>query len=195
LGLGAGELAVILVGNDWRNKGVAALLDALDRLRELPVTLLIVTREDSSSWWELVTKRGLEHRVRCLPPRKDVEFYYSAADVYAGPSLQDSYAMPPAEAMACGLPTIVSASAGVSEIVTDGVDGLILKDPRDSAKLAEMIRRLYLDESLRTSLGEKAAETALQYTWDRNGSEIAEIFAGILRRKSGTAAQSVTQQQ
>ena len=68
--------------------------------------------------------KGARQWRTALPPRKDVEFYYAAADVYAGPSLQDSYAMPPAEAMACGLPVIVSASAGVSEIVTSGKDRL-----------------------------------------------------------------------
>lgn len=90
------------------------------------------------------------------PPRKDVEFCYAAADVYTGPSLQDSYAMPVAEAMACGLPVITSA-AGVSEIVTNGVDGLILEDPRDAAGLAAMIRRLHEDKKFRDRLGERSS--------------------------------------
>jgi glycosyltransferase involved in cell wall biosynthesis len=124
----------------------------------------------------------LENRVRFLPPRNDVEFYYAAADAYAGPSLQDSYAMPPAEAMACGLPVIVSATAGVSEIISDGKDGLILKDPRDSVTLAALISRLYEDVQFRERLGEKAAETARQYTWENNGRELAAIFDEALQR-------------
>ena len=65
--------------------------------------------------------------------------------------------MPPAEAMACGLPVIVSSAAGVSEIITDGTDGLILRDPKDATALSAMIRRLYEDEVFRTQLGERAA--------------------------------------
>jgi glycosyltransferase involved in cell wall biosynthesis len=181
------ELAIILVGNDWRNKGVPVLLEALEQLRELPIRLFVVSREDSSACWDLVKEKRLEDRVRFLAPRKDIEFYYAAADAYAGPSLQDSYAMPPAEAMACGLPVIVSAAAGVSEIITDGADGLILNDPRDARTLAAMIRRLHEDEAFRTRLGERAAATTRKYTWEHNGHELAAIFEDVLRRKAPTA--------
>src|SRR5579872_3422008 len=94
LELAPDRFAVILVGNDWRNKGVVVLLEALERLKELPIDLLIVSRENSSPWAALVKEKGLEKCVHLLPPRKDVEFYYAAADLYAGPSLQDSFAMP-----------------------------------------------------------------------------------------------------
>jgi glycosyltransferase involved in cell wall biosynthesis len=176
------QFAVILVGNDWRNKGVPVLLEALEQLRELPVQLFVVSREDSSACSALVKEKHLQNRVRFLPPRNDIEFYYAAADAYAGPSLQDSYAMPPAEAMACGLPVIVSATAGVSEIISDGKDGLILNDPRDSVGLAAMISGLYEDVQFRNRLGEKAAETTRQYTWESNGRELAAIFDEVLRR-------------
>lgn len=92
--------------------------------------------------------------------------------------------MPPAEAMACGLPVIVSAAAGISEIVTSGTDGLVLNDPRDAAEIATMIRRLYGDVEFRNRLGENAAATMRQYTWERNGRELAAIFDEILERKS-----------
>jgi hypothetical protein len=81
--LAPGQFAVILVGNDWRNKAVVVLLEALERLRDLPIALLIVSREESSPWWKLVTEIGLEKCVHLLPPRKDIEFYYAAADVHA----------------------------------------------------------------------------------------------------------------
>ena len=188
------QFAIILVGNDWLNKGVAVLLDALGQLHGLPLRLLIVSREVSSRWWRLVADKRLESHVSLLPPRKDIEFYYAAADVYAGPSLQDSYAMPPAEAMACGLPVIVSSLAGVSEIVTNGVDGLILDDPRDAARLAAIIGGLYEDREFREELGRRAAETTRKYTWENNGRELAAIFEGILARKSGLAAGTLAQE-
>ena len=188
------QFTLILVGNDWRNKGVPVLLAALTNLRELPVGLLIVSREDQSSCWRLVTEKKLEDRVLFLPPRKDIEFYYAAADAYAGPSLQESYGIPPAEAMACGLPVIVSAAAGVSEIVTDGVDGMVLDDPTDAVKLGTMIRHLYEDKELCKRIGHKASETARRYTWESNGRELAKIFEEIFQRKSGLAARTLTQE-
>src|ERR1700728_111030 len=194
LQLAQGRFTLILVGNDWRNKGLPALLDALAELQDLKVGLLVVTSEDSSSCRQLIAEKKLSDRVSLLPPRKDVEFYYAAADAYAGPSLQDSYGMPPAEAMACGLPVIVSAAAGVSEIVTNGEDGMILDDPTDGAKLAAIIRHLYQDRELCNRLGAKAAQTALKYTWERNGRELALIFHEIVQRRAAAATQTLTQE-
>ncbi len=188
------RFTLILVGNDWRNKGVPVLLDALAELRDLEIGLLVVTREDSSSCQQLIAEKKLSDRVMLLPPRKDIEFYYAAADAYAGPSLQDSYGIPPAEAMACGLPVIVSAAAGVSEIVTNGADGMILRDPTDSAKLAEIILLLYKDRELCNRLGTNAAQTARKYTWERNGRELSLIFDDIVRRRSAGETQTQTQE-
>jgi len=188
------QFVLILVGNDWRNKGVPVLLNALAGLRDRPIRLLIVTGEDLSACRRLVTKKALDDRVFFLPPRKDIEFYYAAADAYVGPSLQDSYGIPPAEAMACGLPVIVSSAAGVSEIVTNGVDGMILDDPKDATKLATMIQRLYEAQEFRDRLGVKAAETARQYTWERNGRDLSAIFEEIVRRKAQADMQTLTQE-
>jgi glycosyltransferase involved in cell wall biosynthesis len=194
LGIPQNQFTLILVGNDWRNKGVPVLLNVLADLRDLPVGLLIVTGEDLSACRRLVTEKGLDDRVFLLPPRKDIEFYYAAADAYAGPSLQDAYGIPPAEAMACGLPVIVSAAAGVSEIVTNNMDGMILDNPKDASKLANMIRRLYDDQTFRDGLGINAAATARQYTWERNGRELSAIFDEILRRKVQAEMQTQTQE-
>jgi glycosyltransferase involved in cell wall biosynthesis len=194
LGLPVGQFVLLLIGNDWRNKGVPVILDALAILRELNLALLVVSSEAPEPLYASVAGKALEGRVRVLPPRRDVEYYYAAADAYAGPSLEDTFALPPGEAMACGLPTIVSAENGTCEIITDGVDGMVLRDPRDAVSLAAMIRRLYEDEPFRTALGDKAAETAQQYTWERNGRELNAIFEEILKRKSGFAAQTLTQE-
>jgi glycosyltransferase involved in cell wall biosynthesis len=183
LGLPDERFTLLLIGNDWRNKGLPVLLDALGRIPDLPVDLLVVSREQSAEAHAAVLERSLDSRVHFCPPRKDIEFYYAAADAYVGPSLEDTFALPPAEAMACGLPVIVSAEAGVSEIVTDGVDGLILKDPRDAEALATMIRSICQNAGLRDQLGRCASDTARKYTWERSGSELAEIFNELLRRK------------
>src|SRR5581483_1765279 len=116
-----------------------------------------------------------------------------AADAYVGPSLEDSFSMPVAEAMACGLPVITSAAAGVSEIISHGVDGLILENPSDATALASMVRTLYEDAEIRSKLGENAATTAQRYSWDRSGAEIVAILEQALRRKSHATAESVTE--
>jgi UDP-glucose:(heptosyl)LPS alpha-1,3-glucosyltransferase len=184
LGVGDGRFVLLLIGNDWRLKGLPALLDALQKLRDLPVCLLVAGKDDLLPYKKRLRESGLEERVRFLPSRPDVESYYAAADAYVGPSLEDAFAQPAAEAMACGLPVIISITMGASEIMHDGVDGLILRDPTDAEDLAAKIRLLWTDAALRSRLGAQATQTAQQYTWDRNGKEMRAILQGVLRSKA-----------
>jgi glycosyltransferase involved in cell wall biosynthesis len=183
LGIAWDRFSLLLVGNDLRKKGIAVLLDALAELRELPLDLLLVGREDPAPFRAMVEDRALDSRVYFLPPRKDIEFYYAAADAYTGPSLEDTFALPPAEAMACGLPVIVSAENGTFEIITHNSDGMILEDATDSRALAAMIRKLFEDKKFRSQLGQNAFETAGKYTWEANGRDLARIFEEVLNRK------------
>jgi glycosyltransferase involved in cell wall biosynthesis len=182
------RFALVVVSNDGRNKGLPVLVQTLSTLRELPIDLLVVTREDSASYLAQVHDAGLDGRVHFLASRDDIEFYYAAADAYVGPSLEDTFAQPPAEAMACGMPVIVSANNGTCEIITDGKDGLILADPTDVASLAVMIRHLYEDREYSARLGMSANETSRQYTWERNGRELTAIFERLLEQKPRKAA-------
>ncbi len=75
---------------------------------------------------------ALSKHVTFLPPSPDVLKFYAAADAYVGPSLEDAYGLPVLEAMACGLPVLASSHAGVSEIIDDGINGIILRDPRNT---------------------------------------------------------------
>jgi len=188
LGIEPDRFALLLVGNDARNKGLPVILQALRTLSELPIDLLVVSREDPAPYLMAARDAGLEGRVGFFPQRKDVEFYYAAADAYVGPSLEDTFAQPPAEAMACGLPVIVSATNGTSEIITDGADGLILLDPTAADSLATMLRMLCEHPEFATRLGSKAAETARAYTWERNGRELTAIFEEILCQKASPAS-------
>jgi glycosyltransferase involved in cell wall biosynthesis len=193
IGLEENAFAIVLVGNDWRNKGVPTILEALALLESPDIHLLIVSREDAAPARAMAHGLGLQQAVHFLPPREDVEFYYAAADAYAGPSLEDTFAIPPAEAMACGLSVIVSRANGCAEIIRDGEDGLILEDSRDAAGLARMIQRIRNDADFRSILGQNAAVTAGNYTWDRNGQELTAILEDAVRRKKRLPAQPVAQ--
>jgi glycosyltransferase involved in cell wall biosynthesis len=196
IGLRDDTFTLLLIGNDWRKKGLGTLLDALTQLRDLPIRLVVVSNEGAAVLRAVAEYPKLREIVHILPPRKDVEFYYAAADAYVGPSLEDTFALPAAEAMACGLPVIISARAGASDIVHDGVDALVLDDPKDVGALAKMIRQLYADEPFRSRLGVEAAKTARQYTWERNGRELTAIFEEVLlrKRKSRLEGQTLTQE-
>jgi UDP-glucose:(heptosyl)LPS alpha-1,3-glucosyltransferase len=184
LGIPGDQFIFLLVGNDWRKKGLFTLLEALPSLADLLVALYVVGDDETRPYDALIDRLKLVGRVRFLPSRGDVTFYYAAADAYVGPSLEDTFAQPPMEAMACGLPMITTATNGTAEIMTDGVDGLILQDPNDAPMLAAQMRAVCEDSNLRVRLGERAAETANRYTWDENGRQFRELFARILHEKA-----------
>lgn len=178
------EFVLLLIGNDWRNKGLICLLEAMAQVADPFLSALIVGSDARSPFLPLITQLGLEGRVQFCRPRADAEAYYAAADAYVGPSLDDAFAQPPAEAMACGLPVITSRKNGGSEIITHGCDGLVLEDPTDSRALANMIRKLISDPALRNSLGAAAAETARRYTWERNVAQMRELFEKAAQQSS-----------
>lgn len=178
------EFALLLIGNGWKNKGLDCLLEAMAQLADLPLRLLVAGRDDRAPYEARLRESSLQGRVRFLDPSADVVQFYAAADVYVGPSLQDSFAQPPAEAMACGLPVITSSQNGGSEIITHGVDGFILQDARDAAELARLIRQLCENTALRESVAREAGETAARLSWEHNAAEMRELFEEARRRKS-----------
>jgi len=184
LNLAGDDFAILLIGNDWKNKGLTCLLEAAGKLDKHEIRLLIVGEDSPVPYQELIHRLGLVEQVKLLPRRPDVEFYYAAADVYAGPSLEDTFSLPPAEAMACGLPAITTRAAGVSEIIHHGVDGIILEDPTDAQTLSGWLARLLAEPDLRDRMGKAAAQTAVQYTWERNAEQLRELIDGLLGRSS-----------
>ncbi|MGB9465598.1 MAG: glycosyltransferase, partial [Candidatus Acidiferrum sp.] len=99
--------------------------------------------------------------------------------VYVSPSREDSFGLPVAEAMACGLPVITSVAAGVADYIHDGVNGFVLREPRDAQALAHLIGRLQSEPNLRRNLGEAAARKAIDWNWDRHAKAVWELLAGI----------------
>jgi glycosyltransferase involved in cell wall biosynthesis len=178
------EFVLLLIGNDWRTKGLNCLLEAMARAADPRVRALVVGTDDSTPFRARIARLGLDGNVQFCSPRPDVETYYAAADAYIGPSLDDAFAQPPAEAMACGLPVITSRRNGGSEIISHGCDGLVLEDPADSTALADIIRNLIADPVLRNRLGAAAAETARDYTWEQNAAKMREFFDTAAQRSS-----------
>jgi glycosyltransferase involved in cell wall biosynthesis len=183
------DFVLLLIGNDWKKKGLPCLLAAMGRLQNPNLRLLVVGCDNRAPYQAAIRQNGLVEQVSLLPLRPDVEFYYAAADAYVGPSLEDAFALPPAEAMACGLPVIVSRQAGVSEIIHDGVDGLILEEPTDAEGLARLIRQLCNDAELRRRLAANAIQTAQQYTWAHNAEQTKELFEQVVAQKQRDLAQ------
>jgi len=177
------DFVLLLIGNDWENKGLSTILEALPKLADTPLKLLIVGNDDALSWRPTAERLAVLNRCNWEAASADILDVYAAADVYVSPSREDSFGMPVAEAMACGLPVITSVFAGVSSLLHDGIDGFVLQQPRDADTLAKLIRMLFVQKELRIRVGEAAAKTAFEWTWDRNAAMFWDLLKEVSARK------------
>ena len=97
--------------------------EAMALLAPAKVRLLVVGSDVGEPYAAAASQLGVLDCCIWQPALANVLDCYAAADVYVSPSQEDSFGLPVLEAMACGLPVVTSAAAGVSELVKDGVAG------------------------------------------------------------------------
>jgi glycosyltransferase involved in cell wall biosynthesis len=174
------DFVILLIGNDWKKKGLDQLLRA-SAIIEIPIRLLVVGKDDPGLYRNALRELRLDDRVRFLAPTADVLSFYAAADCYVAPSLEDAFGLPILEAMACGLPVIASVQAGASENVLDGTTGYLLRDPMNHTELADLIRRLASDKTTAHKIGAAAAQfVKSSVSWDYNVSATREFLENSL---------------
>ena len=184
LGLRETDFVLLLIGNDWRVKGLPVILRAMAQLPALPLHLLVVGDDAIAPFRETAKSLGVLDRCHWESPRPDVITFYAAADTYVSPTLEDSFGLPVAEAMACGLPVITSTYAGVSGLIHNTVDGFVLPEPADTQTLARIVERLYRDTEFRRNIGEAASRTAQHWTWDRSAAEAWQLLQRLVKTKT-----------
>jgi glycosyltransferase involved in cell wall biosynthesis len=167
LGLPAEAMCLLFVGNDYRKKGLATLLQMLV---ELPDMLLAVVGNPVQipEFRRQAESLGLASRVFFLGSLQDVSPAYRAADVLVHPTLEDTFAMVVLEAMAHGLPVVVSSAryCGISGLLEHGLNALLVDEPRNSQALGSAVERVSADAGLRRKLGEEALLFAQGYGWE-----------------------------
>jgi len=182
LGLPPGGRCLLLVGNDYRKKGLGTLLRVL---RDLPadVVLAVVGNPGQIPVFERQAQaEGVAGRVFFLGSLQDVAPAYRAADCLVHPTLEDTFAMVVLEAMAHGLPVVVSSAAycGISSLLSHGADALLLDDPQDAAKLASTLQQVLGDEALRQQLGSQARAFASRYQWPAIARQQEAVYFATL---------------
>lgn len=154
-----GVTNLLVVGRLHPVKGVDVALRALSLLKDEyggRLFLRIVGIGPQKGYLiKLVSELGLEKRVAFLGYRHDVEELVHESDIVLVPSRYEPFGMAAAEGGAAGRPVIASRVGGLTEIVEDGVTGLLfaMGDPRD---LSQKILQLAKDKSLAEKLGENA---------------------------------------
>src|SRR5207253_10037742 len=143
---------------------------ALEALAQVDgVTLVIAGDGDERAPLEQrASELGLGDRVRFLgaQPRARIVELFRAADASILSSSWENFPHTVVEALAAGTPVLATSTGGVAEVVTDGVNGLLV-EPGDPHAFAEMLRRFFADGELRDRLRAAAAPSVEQYAPER----------------------------
>ncbi|MDH0685872.1 glycosyltransferase family 4 protein [Achromobacter animicus] len=184
LGWDADTIGCLLVARNPLRKGLPALLDALALLP--PQYKLLVVGADGPTRDRVRAAGDVASRVTLIDPTPDVGQYFNAADIYAHPTLNDSYGMAPLEAMSHGLPVIVSSPVycGFAQYLTAGTDALILSDPRDGAQLAQALESLGANPELRAALTTRGLEIARDQSWETVASRFEALYEQVLLERN-----------
>ncbi len=181
LGLPEGKTCLLFVGNDLRKKGLDALLSAMQRMPEDVVLAVVGDSPQRPQFVQLAAQMGLASRVFFLGALKDVSPAYRAADMLVHPTLEDTFAMVVLEAMAHGLPVVVSSAkyCGIAGFLSSGVNARILEDPRDAASLAASLLNVLNDKSLRNTMGHAGRAFASEFGWDDIAARQEQIYKAV----------------
>ena len=168
------NLKIIFVGTITWCKGIEILLKAISELKKkIKVELNLVGGMGNGK--EILEKyKGLYNYYSYIP-HEELQNMYKENDIFVFPSLIEGFGQVILEAMACGLPVIVSENTGASDCVRDGIDGFIIP-AYDVDALKEKIIYFYENRDKIEEMGKNAAEQAKNYTWGKYRERIREVI-------------------
>lgn len=182
-----GDPLLLYVGGFSLRKNVGLLLKAfaISRKELGPGTVLVMVGRvtpEVEGLRQLARALSIEEQVICpgYVPVEDLPQFYGAADVFVYPSLYEGFGMPPLEAMACGIPTITSSAAALTEVVGEGAWQV---DPYDEEGLAEAIIQVIADGKTATRLAQKGREWVKRYSWKKTVMETRLVYEAVKRHQ------------
>jgi len=184
----AGELRgkkgyVLSVGRLEKRKNHAALVSAFGKCAGTgDMNLVIAGPAGDSEVRRVVQETGLEGRVRMLGRVSDEDLValYRGASAFALVSLYEGFGLPLLEAMANGVPCLVSRGSALEEVAGGAA---LLADPYSVPDIAVQLARLLADDGLRKRLGEQGRARSSEFTWRRCAQETLAVYREVLAQK------------
>lgn len=178
LGLPQSGVLMLFVANDYARKGLDALLAAMARLPEGTMLAVVGNPAGIPAYKEQARRLDLAEQVHFLGTMKDVSLAYRAATLLVHPTLDDTFAMVVLEAMAHGLPVVVSGPAhcGISALLQNAENALLLDDPRNERQLSTALSRLLADTALAAKLSENGRRFARNHTWEEAARRYEALY-------------------
>lgn len=171
---------LVHVSTDFERKGLRTILRSLALLPE-DCVLVVVGAGKAEAFQEAARSLAVRNRILFLGYRADLERVLPGADAFLFPTRFDFFGYPVIEAMACGVPPIVTADAGVANVIEDGRNGYLVSHADDPGELAETIRSV-LSLGPASAMSRAARLTAEHCSVARMIAETREVYAALERR-------------
>jgi glycosyltransferase involved in cell wall biosynthesis len=166
----------VFAGGIAQRKGISYLLDAWDRIRRDEWTLRLIGPLPNrlGPLADRLASPGLEWVGRV--GHSDMPDALAGGDVFVFPSLFEGSAVVTYEALACGLPSIVTTESGA--VARDGIEGVVVP-AADAEALARAMERLGTDQGLRVRMGAAARRRAEEFSWSRYHADVARAAGDV----------------
>lgn len=168
-----GTIRLLFVGKCVWHKGIKYMVEAVELLGDLDLKLDIVGSFEKDDPYcndivRYISEKCLENKVKFhgFIDKNNVIEMFKNASIYVHPSLMEGYGMSLAEAMSYGLPIVTTTAGAIPELIEDGINGYLVEQ-RNSPALAEAIRKLSSDKSLRWKMRQSNFDKAKTLpTWE-----------------------------
>jgi len=172
----------LFVGSGFQRKGLERLLRVWGAGRLNDVYLLVVGDDQQIARYRLRAEREFGGRVIFAGPRENVEDYFAAADIFLLPAFQEAFGNVVLEALASGLPVLVSREVGASEVLGGAMEECFLLSPDDPVAVESQIRAL-LDPGRRRAVSERAREIGERYSWNNHFQKLERHLLEVAEQK------------
>lgn len=174
-------------------KGLDLLLESLSLMETSAQLIIVGGNPDGDPELERLRARaadlGVGERVRFpgAVPQLDLRQYYHAADAVVVTSRYESFGLVAVEALASGTPVVAAAAGGLTSIVRDGVNGLLVRW-RDPRAFAERLDEMLTDGALRARLVANANASVERFGWQHIGDDVRALYQELTANAPRVAA-------
>ncbi|MGB7601976.1 MAG: glycosyltransferase family 1 protein [Candidatus Sulfotelmatobacter sp.] len=168
---------LLCVSNRKRHKNEFRVVEAFAKAGLGAEMKLVFTGESAAALAEFVERQGVTRAVHFagVVPEEKLPALYRGAKALVFPSLYEGFGLPILEAMSCGIPVVTSNITAMPEVAADAA---LLVDPTSVEQIAEAMRHVVSDISLRRKFREKGLARAAQFSWGNTSARAHELLAG-----------------